>query len=490
MLAGEYPGGPSLAATTERVQRLLGAGVTLFVDLTVEHELDAYHRLFDYVSMDVTIKHVREPIRDHGIPDNMAAMQRVLAAINEHIDAGGIVYVHCRAGIGRTGVTVACHLVQSGLRADEALDRLNELWCECDRARTWPSVPETEEQVEFVHRFAEHLQQTKRNTPTRAAAITAASPLADRYQGALLGLAIGDALGAAAAIGSPRGRSPITDMSGGGPLAVPPGAWLADTSMTLALLDSLLSTGRNDAQDQMERYLRWQREGAYASTATALAVPAELRRALAQWQWSKKPIAGSHDPNNRDGHALARTTAVALVYSRDATLALHEAGEAARPTIQSPIVVDACRAYAAALVAALNGSSKSAVVAFGDSDAARMLRQRRLKPEVLQVIDGEHDTSSVQALAGMDESLAASNDDVLNLLSVALWAFDRSDHFAQGALLAVNASESPASAGAVYGALAGAHYGAQALPEQWRATICRKDELSTLAERCLARATE
>ncbi|MBC7984283.1 MAG: ADP-ribosylglycohydrolase family protein [Candidatus Obscuribacterales bacterium] len=487
-LAGEYPGGASLAITTERIQALLAVGITLFVDLTAEHELKPYDKLFDYVTQDRPIRYLRESIKDHGIPQSMAQMQRVVAAITEHLAAAGKVYLHCRAGIGRTGTTVACFLVQNGLDADAALDRLNELWRECDRSRTWPSVPETDEQIEFVRRWSKFLNDDQNQIALQVGS-TAPTAL-DRYLGALLGLAIGDALGGTLGGGEPQSRSAITDLMAGGPLNLPRGAWLADTAMTLCLAQSLFDMGRNDPEDQMQRYLAWQRDGVNSSTGVALDVPNEVRRALAQWQWSRKPIAGSHDPMNRDGHPLARTTAVALYYATDATLAIHEAGESARTTSQAPIVLDACRAYAAVLLSALQGeANKDVLMSYKETKPAQVLRQRRLKPEVMAVIDGDsyiHTLPNIARAAG-DEARMSASSDVLDLLNTALWAFDRSDQFAAGALLAVNASPSPASAGAVYGALAGAYYGVGAIPMAWRKAVCSAAELSELAQRYATR---
>ena len=79
----------------------------------------------------------------------------------------------------------------------------------------------------------------------------------DRYRGCLLGLAVGDAVGAAVEF-KPRGSfEPLTDMIGGGPHRLQPGQWTDDTSMALCLATSLLEKKGSDAQDQMERYLRW-----------------------------------------------------------------------------------------------------------------------------------------------------------------------------------------------------------------------------------------
>src|ERR1700680_5030413 len=88
-------------------------------------------------------------------------------------------------------------------------------------------------------------------------------PLTDRRRGALIGLAIGDALGAAVEFESPGTFAPVTAYRGGGPHGLNPGEWTDDTSMALALADSIAKVGWN-LHDQAERYLLWWQHGTYS----------------------------------------------------------------------------------------------------------------------------------------------------------------------------------------------------------------------------------
>jgi len=475
LLAGEYPAGASLAETTERLQKLLAAGVTLFVDLTADGELSAYDLLFEYVQGERVIQHVRHRIKDHSVPESPQVMQKILDTIDMHLSERGVVYVHCRAGIGRTGTVVGCHLIRSGLEPDAALERMNDLWVECERSRTWPSIPETDAQIDFIRAWS-HAD------PKISAERTQTTAKMNHYAGAVLGLAIGDALGAGVAIPSPTAVGapppPLQDMTGGGSHNVPAGAWLSDTAMFWCLAESLLAKGGGDPQDQMERYLSWQRDGQYSSTDVPLALPVEVGKALAQWQWSRKPIAGSHDPNNRDAHALARTLAAVLFFARDPSKTLLEVGESARTTLQSPIALDANRAFAVAVLDALNGADKDALLSFKRTDNAQLLRQNRLKLPVTQVMDGWWRGPAPPARTGRD---------ALSVFSTALWAFAQTENFRDGVLLAVNSSGAPSSAGAVYGAIAGAFYGMRAIPKEWRSALLKADALMDVAQRLAAR---
>jgi ADP-ribosylglycohydrolase len=87
----------------------------------------------------------------------------------------------------------------------------------------------------------------------------------DRHRGCLLGLAVGDALGTTLEFKSPGSFEPINDMVGGGLFQLEPGQWTDDTSMALCLAESLVECGEFDAKDQMQRYVRWYREGYLSS---------------------------------------------------------------------------------------------------------------------------------------------------------------------------------------------------------------------------------
>ncbi len=150
LMAGEYPGGYEEAVIRRRIISLLRCGVNTFVDLTrpgdsqrpyqviLSEEADLYQKKVNWLNF---------PILDFSIP-SIDQMNKIIAAIHEHITEGNIVYVHCLAGIGRTGMVVGCYLVNQGLSGQEALMQIKHL-----RRNTpswWHSSPENEEQVSFI----------------------------------------------------------------------------------------------------------------------------------------------------------------------------------------------------------------------------------------------------------------------------------------------------------------------------------------------------
>src|SRR6516225_9264983 len=121
--------------------------------------------------------------------------------------------------------------------------------------------------------------------------------LYDRYRGALLGLAVGDALGTTLEFKAPGTFKPITDMVGGGPFDLEPGQWTDDTSMALCLAESLVEKRGFDPIDQLERYWRWYHKGYLSSTGICFDIGNTTALALMQFHREPQPYPGSTSPN-------------------------------------------------------------------------------------------------------------------------------------------------------------------------------------------------
>ncbi len=144
-LAGEHPAGDGKPDTLARLKSLHEAGINYFIDLTEEGEMPEYRRL-----LPVETHYLRHPLRDQEVPADAASMHELQSRIHTALKLGRRIYIHCRAGIGRTGVVVGCYLVEEGLDGRTALKRLNELWRQSERSVSWPVVPQTDEQTAYI----------------------------------------------------------------------------------------------------------------------------------------------------------------------------------------------------------------------------------------------------------------------------------------------------------------------------------------------------
>jgi hypothetical protein len=151
LLAGEHPYGADERDARERLERLAGAGIDYFIDLTDVHERPDYDELLPENAI-----YLRSAIPDTYVPDDPAQMQQLQSSIQAALSQGRCVYVHCRAGIGRTGIVIGCLLAEEDLDGKGALKRLNRLWRQSARSKSWPTVPQTAEQAEYIRRWPRH----------------------------------------------------------------------------------------------------------------------------------------------------------------------------------------------------------------------------------------------------------------------------------------------------------------------------------------------
>jgi len=475
-LAGEYPAAGSEEAARARLRKLLDAGVGCFVDLTAPGELEPYERWLPGPYGRDAVTYVRKPVPDHGLPAQPAHTVEILDEIDAALAEQRMVYLHCRAGIGRTNLVVGCWLARHGKGGEAALTQLNELWQASARARSWPSVPETDAQAAYVRDWREASGQPAPTPGDTGIALT----LRDRYHGLMLGLAAGDACGQAATHRRPGTFAPLGDLLGGGPYELPRGAWGDKTAMALGLAESLVETDRADTADQLARYLRWQREGHLSATGQCVGISAETARALAQAQWTRQPLAGSHDPARPGKEPLARIGPAVALFLADTEQALEAAVEAARVTHQAPATLDAVRYLAGLLAGALQGASKAELLRPMFSPVEGYWQRHPLRPEIAAVARGGWSEKAPARIFGGGQAAAA--------LEAALWCFDRGRSFREAVLAAANLGGDADVTAALTGQLAGAHYGAAGIPAAWRESIALRPTVLALADGLLERA--
>ena len=135
----------------------------------------------------------------------------------------------------------------------------------------------------------------------------------NRARGALLGLAVGDAIGTTVEF-KPRGSfTPLTEMVGGGPFKLLPGQWTDDTSMALCLAASLVQNGF-DTHDQMQRYVFWHDEGYMSSNGCCFDIGMATSSALERFRRTGNPLAGSTNPNSAGNGSIMRLAPVPIHY--------------------------------------------------------------------------------------------------------------------------------------------------------------------------------
>jgi ADP-ribosyl-[dinitrogen reductase] hydrolase len=271
----------------------------------------------------------------------------------------------------------------------------------------------------------------------------------DRSVGALLGLAIGDALGAPAE-GKPRDSYPrLTAFAPSPGHGIAGGEWTDDTAMAVCLAQSLLACDGFDPGDLMQRFLRWYRHGENSCGAAGAGISPTTSATLERFERTGRLDAAEAAGNAGNG-CIMRLAPVAIRWRKDGAAAERVAREQARLTHTAPEAVEAAARLASILVGALGGGDKAVLV-----------------PRALGAAPREAISSAPRAG---------------DTLEAALWCVCRTDDFASALIEAVNLGGDTDTIGAVTGQIAGALFGAAAIPEAWRAGLRDGARLRRLAE--------
>jgi ADP-ribosylglycohydrolase len=302
----------------------------------------------------------------------------------------------------------------------------------------------------------------------------------NRFRGSLLGLAAGDAVGTTVEFKPPGTFEAVTDMVGGGPFNLPPGAWTDDTSMAMCLAESLVEHAGMQPFDQLFRYAEWWKKGYWSSVdGKCFDIGRATRLALERYLKSPEPYPGDAAPDAAGNGPIMKLAPVALAFAGHPERAVRHAGESARSTHGDPRAVDAARYFCALIVGALNGASREELLREGGFSAELVAG---LHPEVASVARGSFRVKQPPEIKG--------NGLITLALEAALWALHTTETFEQGVLAAVNLGDDADTTAAIYGQLAGALMGVDAIPARWREKLVRHDDIQALADRLFELATD
>jgi ADP-ribosyl-[dinitrogen reductase] hydrolase len=384
------------------------------------------------------------PIRDVSTPCSQfeAQWQQRGEALRSLLRHGFKVLVHCKGGLGRAGTIAARLLAELGVEPSEAIGMVRKVR---------PGAIETQAQRRHVLK-ATPVSEKQPDTSVEA--------ISDRAVGALLGLAVGDALGTTLEFRRRDTYPLLTDMIGGGPFNLKPGEWTDDTAMALALADSLIARGELDEHDLMRRFLSWYEQGTYSCTGTCFDIGITTRQALMRFKASGDPIAGSSDPNTAGNGSLMRLAPVAIRFHRDRAKLRDAAARQSKTTHAAGEAVDACIVYAEMLADAIEGQPVSAVL---------QGRQGNWAGAVAKI--------AARSWRGKLRHQIRASGYVAHSLEASLWSVARSGTFAEAVLLAANLGEDADTTAAIAGQLAGALHGASTIPSGWLSKLLWKDRI-------------
>jgi ADP-ribosyl-[dinitrogen reductase] hydrolase len=384
------------------------------------------------------------PISDYSVPSEAfeASWPENSARLRRLLEAGSRILIHCKGGLGRAGMIAARLLVETGDAPKTAIARV--------RAERSPDAIETKAQERWV---AKGVIAVPRAIDASKAAMR------DRAIGALVGIAVGDAVGANLEFTKKPNRAVLHDMVGGGPFRLKAGQWTDDTAMALALADSLVERPELEATDLMRRFVDWHENGTYSCTGRCFDIGNQTSEALDRFRQSGNPLAGSTDSNHSGNGALMRLSPVAIRHWADRRLLCDVAERQTCTTHGSTETINASLIFAEMLADAISGQPLPAVV---DSAAARRIK-------------GSWRNTHRDEIRG--------SGFVAHALQAAVWAVARTTSFRSAILLAANLGEDADTTAAITGQLAGAIYGRSTIPQEWLDRLAWRERIEDIAAR-------
>lgn len=305
--------------------------------------------------------------------------------------------------------------------------------------------------------------------------------LEERARGMLLGLACCDALGTTNEFLPREEALRLAGIVGGGPFELDAGKWTDDTSMALCLADALLDTGRYDSEAVMNAYADWRFRGRRSSTGKCFDIGAQVAAAIDGFLESRGALISVSEPRTDSaGNGCIMRLAPVIIAgfaSRRPGDIVKMARVSARETHYSFEAEAATEVFAALLVNAMRGLRKDAII------EVSWAREASARPEEFERVLALTVSTDPAVRA---EAEARTTGYVIHGLALAVHGLMDFDSFESGALAIASLGGDADTNAAIYGQLAGAHYGVEAIPRTWRETVFEGGEILSLADDLLA----
>lgn len=299
------------------------------------------------------------------------------------------------------------------------------------------------------------------------------------WKAGIMGVVTGDALGCPVQFESREtvAKHPVTGMRGYGTFNLPAGSWTDDSSLTLALLDSIKRTGVIDYTDIMENFVRWLDDGEFTPYGYSYDIGRGTMNAIRKYKHDRKPHkAGSYDERNNGNGSLMRIMPAVLycidngLNDKDAIEIVHKVGSLTHAHIRANI---ACGLYFFMARAILKGEgSLTERLQTGLSQGFTFYETYLSDHENLEYYDRLRD---LNGFATLPSEKIQGTGYVVDALEAAVWSLVTTDSFEGALLRAVNLGDDTDTVGAIAGGLAGLFYDYEAIPEDWLATLQRRE---------------
>ena len=270
----------------------------------------------------------------------------------------------------------------------------------------------------------------------------------NKAKGMLWGLIVGDAFGSPIQFTGKDNHPWITEMVKCPVFNLPAGYWTDDGSMAMCIMDSYVRKGGYDLKDIGATFVKWLMDGYLSSIdGRSFDVGCATYDSVTAFARTGSMVNG-HEESQGNGSIMRFAPSYLIAQGeRDPAKVMHEISDL---THCSSVVRNVCDAFASVLDEHMAG----------------------LRTHSGPGKDLKHEFVNNSGWA-------------VSTLQAALWAFNTTENFEEGLIAAVNLCGDSDSIGAVFGQIAGAYYGFDAIPERWVKAVKTWSVVDALIERFL-----
>lgn len=298
----------------------------------------------------------------------------------------------------------------------------------------------------------------------------------------IIGLAIGDALGVPAEFKSREElkRYPITDMVGDGTYNLPAGTWSDDTSMTLATIDSIISTSTINPNDMANKFLNWFRNAEYTATNETFDIGRTTLQALAKYElklYDASSCGEDNEYSNGNGSLMRILPIAYYIYYKDVTdnqEIYNIVKQVSSITHAHEVSILGCYIYVRFALELLNGKDKV--------EAYNNIKKLDYSMFSSTTID-KYSRILNNNIQNFDEENISSSGYVVSTLEAAMWLFLNSNNYNNTILRAVNLGEDTDTVAACTGGLLGIYYGIENIKSSWKQNLKKYDYIVELCDK-------
>ena len=311
------------------------------------------------------------------------------------------------------------------------------------------------------------------------------------WKSGIMGVVVGDALGCPVQFETREevAKHPVTGMRGYGTFNLPEGSWTDDSSLTIALLESIVRKKEIDLDDVMNNFTKWLFEGEFTPYGQAYDIGGGTMKAIHKYNRERDVLTcGGNDFYNNGNGSLMRILPACLYcyekaedgerHYRSAINTIHDVSSL---THANYIAMFGCGLYYCMVKAILDleGPIKDRIseglkIGFANYDRLEFVKDILAPYERLRDID---------AFAALDASAIRGSGYVAEALEAAVWSLLQADSFEKALLVAVNLGDDTDTVAAIAGGLAGLYYGYEAIPKEWLEVIKRREWIEELCDK-------